>query len=109
MVLKHLGFVLAGFVLSSCGANETVEEATNSTEKKTGKALFVQHCAMCHGEDGQLGVGGAANLTEVNLTENRIRQVLKNGKNAMPAMINELGGKIAVDSVVAYTLELSKQ
>jgi hypothetical protein len=34
---------------------------------------------------------------------------LKNGKNAMPAMIGELGSRQAVDSVVAYTLELAKQ
>lgn len=69
----------------------------------------MQHCAMCHGEDGRLGVGGAANLTELNLNEERVRLVLKNGKNAMPAMISELGNKQAVDAVVAYTLELTKQ
>jgi cytochrome c6 len=109
MVLNKLYVFAAVILLVSCTSNESIEQSVSSPEKKSGEALFMQHCAMCHGDDGRLGVGGAANLTEVKLTEDRIRQVLKNGKNAMPAMIGELGSRQAVDSVVAYTLELAKQ
>jgi cytochrome c6 len=109
MVLNKLYVFAAAILLVSCTSNESIEQSVSSPEKKSGEALFMQHCAMCHGDDGRLGVGGAANLTEVKLTEDRIRQVLKNGKNAMPAMIGELGSRQAVDSVVAYTLELAKQ
>lgn len=109
MVLNKLYLIATVIFLVGCSSNESVEHIPRSPEKKSGQVLFMQHCAMCHGDDGRLGVGGAANLTEVKLTEDRIRQVLKNGKNSMPAMISELGGRQAVDSVVAYTLELAKQ
>lgn len=109
MVLRYLSFIALTVFLFSCNSNGSIEQKTPSPEKKSGESLFIQHCAMCHGEDGRLGVGGAANLTELDLTYERIRNVLKNGKNAMPAMISELGNKQAVDSVIAYTLELTKQ
>ena len=108
MVLIRFCILSTAIIVVSCSGNQPVEQTDASPEKKSGKALFLQHCAMCHGEDGQLGVGGAANLTEANLTENRIRQVLANGKNAMPAMISQIGNKQAVDSVISYTLELTK-
>ena len=109
MVLRYFPFIALTVVLFSCDSNGSIEQNGQSPEKKSGESLFMQHCAMCHGEDGRLGVGGAANLTELNLNEESIRLVLKNGKNAMPAMMSELGNKQAVDSVIAYTLELTKQ
>jgi quinoprotein glucose dehydrogenase len=52
-----------------------------------GEAFYDQHCAMCHGEDRQ-GKGMAPPLLGLNvrLTESEVVQILKTGRNAMPAI-----------------------
>lgn len=107
MVLTRVSFLSGILLLVSCGSNEPTEELQVSTEKMSGKQLFEQHCTMCHGEDGRLGSGGAADLTASTLDKNGIRKILIVGKNAMPSMKDRLGD--ALEKVVDYTKELSKK
>ena len=107
MVLKRLAILGWIFLLNGCDTSESTEQLQASTEKMSGQQLFVQHCAMCHGEDGRLGSGGAADLTTTSMDEKSIRSVLVNGKNAMPAMKDKLGD--GMEKVIAYTKELSKK
>jgi mono/diheme cytochrome c family protein len=44
------------------------------------------HCAQCHGEDGKLGSSGAKDLSVSKLSDDKILQIIKNGKGAMPSM-----------------------
>lgn len=87
MVLRILTFSSLFFVLFGCqGAakNENIQEQESPTEKAA--SLYSMHCAQCHGEDGKLGSSGAKDLSQSSLTDARIDQMIKKGKNAMPPM-----------------------
>ena len=51
-----------------------------------GKKLYINYCAMCHGEDGTLGLQGAANLQASRLKDAEALDIIVNGKKPlMPA------------------------
>lgn len=62
----------------------TDASAANYDALVHGKALFTANCVQCHGEDGQLGLAGSKNLTISQLDEAGIKNIISNGKNAMP-------------------------
>jgi mono/diheme cytochrome c family protein/uncharacterized membrane protein SirB2 len=66
-----------------------------------GKSVFLAQCALCHGEDGKKGLGGAKNLQETRLDKNQIMDLLLNGKNTMPSYRNVLSQQEMM-AVVAY-------
>ncbi|MFM7496827.1 MAG: c-type cytochrome [Bacteroidota bacterium] len=66
-----------------------------------GKSVFLSQCALCHGEDGKKGLGGAKNLQETRLDKNQIMDLLLNGKNTMPSYRNVLSQQEMM-AVVAY-------
>jgi mono/diheme cytochrome c family protein len=97
--------------LFSCSTNGSVEARDGITEKLTppsGKELFLQHCEICHGEDGQLGASGAKNLTISKLDSNGFIQVIKKGKNGMPAMKELLGTEENISLVAGHVMKLRK-
>ena len=47
-------------------------------------ALYDQKCAICHGRDGKLMVGGAPDLTQSKLSLEERIALITNGKNTMP-------------------------
>jgi mono/diheme cytochrome c family protein len=103
-----LGFLIGLF---SCSWNGSVEIQKGTTQKKrpqSGESLFLQHCAICHGEDGQLGASGAKNLTLSKLESNGIVQLIKKGKNAMPAMKELLGTEENIALVTSHVMKLRK-
>lgn len=58
--------------------------ASNYDAVAHGKALFEGNCVACHGADGQAGIAGAKNLTVTQLDEAGLKNIIANGKNAMP-------------------------
>jgi len=66
-----------------------------------GRSVFLAQCALCHGEDGKKGLGGAKNLHESRLDKNQIMELLMNGKNSMPSYKNILKEQEML-AVVAY-------
>ncbi len=70
-----------------------------------GEALFVTHCAPCHGRDGRLGRNGAHNLTQSNLTAFGRSYLVQNGLGKMPAFKKQLS-PLAIEQVVQYSLTL---
>ncbi|MGX9135839.1 cytochrome c551 [Rummeliibacillus sp. JY-2-4R] len=65
--------------------NPTTTEKTTETTKVDAKAVTQQKCISCHGNDLSGAVG--PNLTHIGstLSEDQIKDVLKNGKGNMPA------------------------
>lgn len=50
-----------------------------------GDALYkASNCVSCHGEDGKLGINGAADLSISKLTNEQKEEVITNGKGLMP-------------------------
>jgi mono/diheme cytochrome c family protein len=98
-------------LLFSCSGSGSVEEKNSSAEKRdnpSGASLFLQHCAICHGEDGKLGASGAKDLTLSSMDSNQVVQMIKNGKNAMPPMKELLQTEENVGLVVSHVMKLKK-
>jgi cytochrome c6 len=72
----------------------------------TGKALYLRHCAICHGGDGKLGASGAKDLSITKLDSLEISKMIIQGKNAMPPMIALLESDTNVAKVTSYVLKL---
>jgi mono/diheme cytochrome c family protein len=70
--------IISVFILACSGSGENVgQEAINA------KALYEKKCSLCHGNDGQLNLAGASDLSKSALSlEDRIN-VITNGKNNM--------------------------
>jgi mono/diheme cytochrome c family protein len=64
------------------------DTAHDTAAADPGAALYTANCTLCHGEDGKLGVDGAADLTVKvpTLTDAAITDVVQNGKKNMPAI-----------------------
>lgn len=50
-----------------------------------GEELYSKNCTICHGAEGDLGLGGASNLKISTLTDTEIVNVISNGRGNMAA------------------------
>jgi cytochrome c6 len=66
------------------------------------------HCAQCHGEDGKLGSSGAKDLSISKLSDQKIRQLITNGKGAMPPMKALLETDTNIQLVLSHIKALRK-
>lgn len=89
-LVAFLAFILAyGLAeMKGFGPKKKVESTLTGNGQVDGKALFINECAKCHGEDGKAGLAGAANLSTTALTADEQAQVIKNGKGTMPHFEN---------------------
>lgn len=74
--------------VTSQALTDKADPSYNAVEH--GKTVFLTYCQACHGADGKLGLSGAKDLTLTAKTDAEIREVLQNGKNAMPSYKNTL-------------------
>jgi mono/diheme cytochrome c family protein len=66
-------------------AKEASGIATND-----GKELYEANCALCHGNDGKLGLSGAKDISASTLDVAAIKELILHGKGLMPAArVNE--------------------
>jgi mono/diheme cytochrome c family protein len=106
MVLRSIFLLATVSLLHACGGNENT--SGSKEEKLTGQALYLQHCTICHGDDGKLGLSGATDLSTSNMSMEQIIQRIVEGKNAMPPMKEQLGSQKNVKKVADYLLTLRK-
>ncbi|WP_181885069.1 SirB2 family protein [Pontibacter diazotrophicus] len=91
----------------SGAAQQEIIDAMNETQLANAKAIYTQVCATCHGEDGAKGLGGAALLTQSQLTLNDRINVIENGRGLMPGFGDQLTPQEA-EALAAYTITLKK-
>lgn len=77
------------------------------TQLENTKAIYASVCANCHGEDGQKGMSGAANLQESPLNVEARKDVISNGKGLMPGFGSQLSEQ-EVEALANYTTMLKK-
>lgn len=65
--------------------NTTTQEKTTETTKVDAQAVTKQKCISCHGNDLSGAVGPDLTKIGATLSEDQIKDVLKNGKGSMPA------------------------
>ncbi len=87
------------FLFSAC--NSILQE----NEKLTGVQIYKSRCLSCHGADGRMGVNGAKELPASTLSIDQRIEVVKNGRNIMPAF-NSLLTESQIVAVVEYTMTL---
>ncbi|MEY4286374.1 MAG: hypothetical protein RL511_447 [Bacteroidota bacterium] len=109
MVLKStvlFGLFLVVFSCQSTTANK--EELAKQTPAEQGASLYTMHCAQCHGEDGKLGSSGAKDLSKSQLADQKVLQIIKNGKGAMPSMKALLETEENINLVLSHVKALRR-
>ncbi len=110
-----LSFIVA--FAFACGGEETsssTSSSTSTTDKKQiaaidGKAIYQTNCVACHGVNGDMGVSGAANLAESQLSLEERIHVLENGREGT-AMVSykTLLDEAEIEAVAKYTIALQQ-
>ncbi len=110
-MLRLLPTVPVLLVLAACtgggqgGAPQRPRPASvvlpEAPDNETGRAVYIQHCKLCHGVDGQMGGSGAANLAISLLSAEEARTVITKGRNLMQAYEDRLSAE-EIDAVSRY-------
>lgn len=86
---------------------------TEASDIKAGKALFSQHCVICHNPDGEGIEGSGPNLTDDYwIYGNDIKDVFATIKNGRPGGMPEHNSKlnpIQIQQVSSYVLQLEEK
>lgn len=106
MVLR-VCFIVTVLTLSSCNSGE-VEKEKVAFVIPDGEKLFQQNCASCHGCDGTLGMSGANDLSESNMTFSEMKFIIEKGKGSMPRFREMLSGEGEMDAVIEFVRTLKK-
>jgi cytochrome c6 len=109
MVLKRVQLFPLFLLFFSCQTgSESTKEISQQTPAEQGASLYTMHCAQCHGEDGKLGSSGAKDLSISKLSDQKIRQLITNGKGAMPPMKALLETDTNIQLVLSHIKALRK-
>ncbi|MSP70424.1 MAG: cytochrome c [Bacteroidetes bacterium] len=88
-------FSLTVFFCFSCGTDVTKKTSIDSTSHQAGvpdegKVLYSEKCSLCHGENGDLGSMGAANLVTSKINSAAVLAIMRDGKNGMRSFASDL-------------------
>jgi mono/diheme cytochrome c family protein len=109
LALLSVVFIVGAYGLAEVNKGQagkvTVDtSASEGDALAVGKTVYTSACANCHGSDGKLGMSGAKDLSATILTAEEQKQLIRNGKNSMPAF-KELTDE-QVDGVIQYVATL---
>lgn len=107
LVLSIVGISSCLFI-ASCNSGQLSSSKKEGGIPPTGKELYIENCAVCHGEDGKLGASGAKDLTHSTLSDAEVLQRINEGKNGMPQMKSVLETKENVTAVAEYVKGMRK-
>ncbi|MFT5580772.1 MAG: cytochrome c5 [Psychromonas sp.] len=98
------------FSLLLIGCNSPISQKgfEESEFKLNASDLFEIHCSNCHGMKGNLGNSGAKDLSKSQFTIAQIKEIVSEGKKAMPPLGELIANPSEMDSIVNYVLSLRK-
>lgn len=100
-----IGLFLGLFILSwGCQDNEGSGSAETELAQD-GSSIFKKQCVTCHGLQGDMGAGGAANLRQSQLSVEERIIVITKGRNAMQPYEAVLSAD-QIKEVAQYTMML---
>lgn len=100
MVLSRkiaVAFICAGFVVVAACSGDSGEANTHTD----GLTVYNNNCKSCHGNDGKLGLSGAADLSASTLTTEEKIKIVSDGKGGMMPY-RELLSKQQIKAVVQH-------
>lgn len=90
MQKAYITLIAIVVALMACGGNDT-STSTNTTAGSNvevsipeAKRIYTMKCALCHGSDGKLMIGGAPDLTQSEMTLEERVAIITYGKGQMP-------------------------
>ena len=103
-----IGVLAAALLVAGCGSGGTSSSATGKASPTVGAAVYVQDCAVCHGDAGQGGAGPRlAGVVKKQFPDIRTQILfVSQGSGAMPAFASRLS-PAEIQAVVEYTRSLS--
>lgn len=113
MGIKSTLLIFILVVVSAClSDSNAVDSISQKAEKPLtqleAKSVYILNCASCHGEDGQLGASGAANLLVSNMTEAQIRHTILKGNNKGMMPYEEILTTREIDGLVGIVKSLQQ-
>jgi mono/diheme cytochrome c family protein len=78
--------ITASYGLAEVGKKKREKGTEVISTNINGKEIYEARCASCHGMDGKAGLSGAGDLSATAMSKEQIMDVIKNGKNTMPAV-----------------------
>lgn len=117
-----IGFCLMlliwGFLISGCATRPLPhQQAASPVQKVDAHGLFVENCAICHGQNGRAHtvhgwLVGARNLTKPkwqdHATDDDIHEAIESGPGVMPAFGKKLSSP-EIDALAAYVRTLRQK
>ena len=107
MVLKIVGLFLT-LTLASCSRSVDEFSSKDNGGYQSGAKFYEQRCDICHGADGKLGVSSASDLSASVLTTDELKEIIKNGKGAMPAFGHALKSDSTLYALIEHITSLRK-
>jgi len=111
-------FIIVVILIACGGENPTggvkIVNVKNGAEQnhidqlKNGKKVFKQYCVACHGMDGRLGINGAKNFAQSDLSLEERIEVITNGRGMMTSFKGILKSE-QIETAAKYTIHLGKQ
>ncbi len=89
-----------------CGASPADKPRAAAAEPD-GAALYKKYCIACHGAAGDMGMNGAANLQQSQLSLEARIEVIREGRNMMTPFEGLLT-EAEIEAVARYTMEFSE-
>jgi mono/diheme cytochrome c family protein len=99
--MKRIFFFFALIAFASCSNSEQKPSAVINPQE-----LYLKKCASCHGEQGDLTMGGAKKIKETQMTKEQIALQISEGKGTMPRFGDRLT-KEEIDALSVYCLKLA--
>ena len=97
--IKLIFFSISVFFVIFISCNESSEKSGNNDQVV---ALWKQNCALCHGNDGKLGVNGAKDLRLSELSLEPRIEIITKGKGKMIGFGNSLSAE-QIKELAKYT------
>ena len=102
---SSLVLLAAAALFASCGNEPAGNGEATGTPVRTGQQLYEQQCALCHGREGGLMMGGAKDLRVSTITREEAIAVVAQGRNNMMPYKNVMKPD-EINAVVDHVLTL---
>ncbi len=101
--------IITAFISYNCSKDAPAENTEMvKLPELPGKAVYVKSCRLCHGNDGNLGLSGSANLKISMLNVEQIKAVVIEGRKGMPSWKGQLT-PAEIQQVAEYVITLKNK